>query len=275
MKNTPDFIRDSEKEVLNYNKALENLHQLTDKSEIKLTTNLVLDTHTLVTKELLPTHEIGKFRKQPVVVNDPALRKVKYLAPDWKEVNDLIKQLVDYINNNQNVIDPLILAGIFHKQFVIIHPFLDGNGRTTRLITKFILATLGVNTFKLFSFENYYNQNISKYFDKVGLTGDYYELKNNIDFTDWLEYFTDGIIDELIRVTDQLKSTSSSPKIRLRPHEIKLLDFIKKHGFITDKDYANLTDRAKATRNQDFRRLISLKLIRMLGKGKATYYILH
>jgi len=274
LKNVPTNIRDSEKEVLNYNEALEYLNQLIDKNKTLLTPELILNIHTLVIKELLPAHELGKFRKQPVVVNDPVLRKVKYLAPNWKEVKKLIQELSGFINENQSILDPLILAGIFHKQFVIIHPFLDGNGRTTRLITKFILATLGINTFKLFSFENYYNQNISKYFDEVGLIGDYYELMSDVDFTKWLEYFTDGIIDELIRVTDQLQSKFRLSKIRLKPHEVKLLNYIKKHGSISDRDYANLTDRAKATRNQDFRRLISLKLINMIGKGKATYYIL-
>ena len=74
---------------------------------------------------------------------------------------------------------------------------MDGNGRTTRLITKVLLAKMKLNTFNLFSFENYYNQ-MSQYFQTVGEYGDYYELADKIDFTDWLEYFSDGLIDELL-----------------------------------------------------------------------------
>ncbi|MEJ2742760.1 MAG: hypothetical protein P8176_09820 [Gammaproteobacteria bacterium] len=58
--------------------------------------------------------------------------------------------------------------------------------------------------FEIFSFENYYNHNITRYFKAVGLVDDYYELKNDIDFSAWLEYFTDGILDELRRVRKTL-----------------------------------------------------------------------
>ena len=55
------------------------------------------------------------------------------------------------------------------KQFVIIHPFMDGNGGTTRLLTKVILAGMGIDTFNLFSFENYYNRNVTGYFGNLGI----------------------------------------------------------------------------------------------------------
>ena len=83
--------------------------------------------------------------------------------------------LFRFVKTNQST-DPLILAGIFHKQFVIIHPFMDGNGRTVRLMTKVILARMGLDTFSLFSFENYYNKNVTRYFQTVGEYGNYYDL---------------------------------------------------------------------------------------------------
>lgn len=184
----------------------------------------------------------------------------------------MLKDLFSYLKEKNHSIDPLILAGIFHKQFVIIHPFVDGNGRTSRLATKVFLASIVLDTFNLFSFENYYNQNITRYFQEVGLFGNYYELENKIDFTSWLEYFTDGIIDELLRVSKELEKENASPETRLKDYHQKIISFIKKNGFITDKDYSNLTDRAKPTRNLDFRKLIELGLIEMIGKGKATHY---
>ena len=186
----------------------------------------------------------------------------------------MINNLIAFVNNNKNKIDSLILAGIFHKQMVVIHPFMDGNGRTTRLATKVLLAEMGLNTFNLFSFENYYNQNVSKYFQTVGEFGNYYELAKNIDFTPWLEYFTEGIIDELLRVQKSLPEVSRSPQTKLQSHHLKIINFIKKNGFITDRDYAKLVNRAKATRALDFQKLRGLDLITRKGKGKATYYIL-
>jgi Fic family protein len=157
---------------------------------------------------------------------------------------------------------------------VIIHPFMDGNGRATRLITKILMADMGLNTFNLFSFENYYNQNVTGYFEIVGLRGNYYDIVGQIDFTLWLEYFTGGIIDELLRVEKILPEMISAPRNQLQPHHEKIIEFIKQRGFITDRDYAVLVDRAKPTRRLDFNKLIELGLVQREGKGKNTYYVL-
>lgn len=274
LKSRPVHIRESEKEVLNYNQALQDLKKKIEIGKIKLSIDLVLEIQKKVTDGLLPSFESGKLRKKPVVVNDPKSGKIAYLPPDVKDVDSLMENLIVFVNINKDIIDPFILAGIFHKQMVIIHPFMDGNGRTTRLATKVLLAAMGLNTFNLFSFENYYNKNVTRYFQTVGEFGDYYELIDKMDFTPWLEYFTEGIIDELIRVQALLPNLATSPQTKLQPYHLKMLETIREKGFIADRDYSRLTNRAKATRTQDFKKLIELELIERKGKGKATYYVL-
>ena len=299
LKSKPAHIRESEKEVLNYNQALQDLNELLrtspsdehsspadkelEEGRVKLSIELILKIQKQVTDGLLPTFESGHLRKQPVQVKDPKTRQVKYLPPDIKDVEPLMRDLIEFINSNRDKIDPLILAGIFHKQMVLIHPFTDGNGRTTRLATKVLLAEMGLNTFDLFSFENYYNQNVTRYFERVGEFGNYYDLvshgmnkfsSSKIEFTSWLEYFTEGIIDELLRVQKLLPVVAISPDTKLQPYHLKMLDFIGEKGFITGIDYAKLSGRAKATRTKDFKKLTDLGLIERKGKGKATYYAL-
>lgn len=272
LKSRPANIRNSEREVLNYNLALEHLNQLLQSNKLDLSLKLILDIHTLIISGLLPDFETGRLRQKPVVVNDPRTGKIVYLPPEAERVKGLIDDLVAYIKNNDQIVDPLILAGVFHKQMVIIHPFMDGNGRTTRLATKVLLAKMGLNTFNLFSFENYYNQNVTQYFQTVGEYGDYHDLVNQIDFTDWLEYFTEGIIDELLRVTKLLSLAEATPGIRLAPHHQKILKFIQRHAFIADRDYKKLTSRARSTRAKDLQYLTELGLIERKGRGKSTYY---
>lgn len=272
LKTHPQYIRDSEREVLNYNEALLWLNELVKKENIVFDLPLILRIHESVIKRLQPLHRCGKIRKEPVFVNDPATRKTMYYPPDHQDVTLLIKKLFTYVEKNKMMLDPLIIAGIFHKQFVIIHPFMDGNGRTVRLATKVLLAGVGLDTFNLFSFENYYNQNVSDYFKHVGVYGNYYDIKREVDFTPWLEYFTDGIIDELLRVSKNLQISAITPQNILKPHHHIILEYIKKNGFITDKIYSGLTKRAKPTRNQDLNKLIELGFIERLGKGKATIY---
>jgi len=274
IKNAPENVRDSEKEVLNYNNALVYLNELVNQGDVSFDLELILKIQKMVTDGLVNKFNSGKIRLEPVFVNNPRTRQAIYFPPDHQDVPQLMKELLEYIKENKRKTDPLILAGIFHKQFVIIHPFIDGNGRTSRLATKMLLSNMGLNTFNLFSFENYYNNNVSKYFQNVGLVGNYYDLKDEVDLTSWLEYFTDGIIDELLRVGNELNNVKMEPDGQLQPHHKAMLEYIKNNGFIKDSDYAKITKRARPTRYVDFQKLIALGLIERKGKGKNSYYVL-
>lgn len=273
LKSQPQHIRDSEKEVLNYNAALEMLDGYAKENSSNLTLDLILHIQKNVTKGLLPVSQSGHLRKAPVVVNDPLSGNIVYVPPDANDAHVLLEELFVYITSKKDEVDPILLSGIFHKQFVLIHPFIDGNGRTARLSTKVLLAGMGLNTFNLFSFENYYNQNVTKYFQAVGELGDYYEKAQKVDFTVWLEYFTDGIIDELLRV-EKLLPKVQTPETILEPHHRVILDIISEKGFVTDRDYAAKTNRAKATRTLDFKKLINLGLIERQGERRGSYYVI-
>src|SRR3990167_7749716 len=274
LKTRPEHIRDSEREVLNYNKALVDLNDSMKNKKQTFDLPLILKIQKTITQDLIEEYRSGKLRQEPVFVNNPKTLQTVFFPPEHLEVSGLMSELFDYIKKNKSRIAPLILAGIFHKQFVIIHPFIDGNGRTARLATKVLLAKMGLDTFNLFSFENYYNQNVSKYFQTVGEYGDYNELVASIDFTVWLEYFTGGLIDELLRVEKLLPKVGTTPDTRLEPYHLKILEYIKQNGFIADRNYAPLSDRALATRTLDFQKLLDLGLIERKGKGRSTYYTL-
>jgi Fic family protein len=273
LKTRPDSIKDTQREVLNYNEALEELNEKLEEGDIEFSHELVLDVHKMVVKDLIPKTQTGRYREQPVFVNDPRTGKTVYWPPDDSDVKMLMEELISFVNQVDSKTDSIIKAGIFHKQFVIIHPFIDGNGRTVRLFTKVLLAQLGLNTFNLFSFENYYNSDISEYFRKVGVFNNYYDIVNDIDFTKWLEYFTNGIIDELERVSELLPKATSLED-RLEDHHYKIIDLIKDKGLIKDSDYAKVTDRSRSSRILDYRKLVDLDLIERKGKGRGTYYIL-
>ena len=268
LKNEPDQVRDSEREVLNYNRALNEFAG----SGKKLTEVRLLALHAVVMDGLLPAHQSGAYRKEPVVIRDPRSAEIVFLPPDHGDVPGLIEALFGFAEASGRELDPVLLAGIFHRQFVLIHPFMDGNGRTARLATQVLLAGMGLDLFPLLSLETYYNRNVTRYFRAVGAFGNYYDLAPGPDFTLWLEYFAGGILDELDRLAKQL-AAARTPETALRPHDEALLAYIDEHGFIRDKDYAGLVDRAKATRALDFRRLMELGYIERKGKGRGTYYV--
>jgi Fic family protein len=268
----PAKPRDSETEVLNYNTALQFIYKALD-GKVKLDLKLILKVHQITTQKLLPDFHSGKIRKAPVLVNDPVKKMTIYWPPDHSDAPKLLEDLIAYIIKNQGKMDSLILAGIFHKAFVVLHPFLDGNGRTVRLLTHFILGLLGLSNLHLLSFERYYNQNVARYFEKVGVRGNYYDITGSLDFTEWLEYFLDGILDELFQLQKELtKQKSNLVGVPLLSDQQKVLNHITEHGSINDQLYSKFTNRAKATRSLDFKKLLALKLIQRCGKGKGTYY---
>ncbi len=275
LKTHKENVRDTEKEVLNYNKALQSLYADVRSGQFKLNIKTLERIQGQVVDGLMdnPVH-CGSIRNAPVIIRNPRkIDEIVFIPPDSKDVKKLTIDLFKFIESHIGKIDPIILAGIFHRQCVIIHPFIDGNGRTTRLFTTAILGKAGLDLFEIFSFENYYNRNITRYFKAVGLEGDYYDLKEDIDFSAWLEYFADGILDELRRVRKTLPEQAEI-RPRLEPHHKEILAYIEKHGSITQREYGEISSRSLASRKLDFDKLVKLNLIKAEGTGRGTYYVL-
>lgn len=274
LKNKPIHIRDTEKEIINYNKALEYVYTKVRDNSFVLNLEEFQKIQSIVVDGLMETQDdIGYIRKKPVIIRDPRyIDRIIFIPPDAKDVKSLTESLCEFMNASKNSIDPIILAGLFHRQSVIIHPFMDGNGRTTRIITTALLRMTGIDIFEIFSFENYYNQNVSSYFNHVGLQEDYYDYKESPDFTEWLEYFVDGILYELKRV--QKNIFLAKRNIRIPEHYNIVLDYIKEHGNISQREYAKISSRSLAARKKDFIKMLELGLIESKEGGRNAYYIL-
>ena len=91
------------------------------------------------------------------------------------------------------------------------------------------------------------------------------------DFTSWLEYFSEGILDELTRVRKSILAAAPPP--RLGDHHRIVLDHIRTHGSIGQQEYGALSARSPASRKQDFARLVALGLIKSQGGGRSLYYV--
>lgn len=103
--------------------------QMLKKSE-KITEELLLNWHQNIFGETKPDIA-GKFR-------DYFVRVGPHLAPDWQDIGNLMKELINFIHTNRKM-NPVELAGRAHYQFEKIHPFGDGNGRIGRLLMNFVL----------------------------------------------------------------------------------------------------------------------------------------
>ena len=98
-----------------------------------------------------------------------------------------MKNLEDYINNDDDMVDPLVKLAIIHYQFESIHPFYDGNGRTGRIINILYLILKGLIDIPILYLSKYIIRNKSEYYKL------FQETRNNNDFEDWIIYILIGI----------------------------------------------------------------------------------
>ncbi|MBI4994693.1 Fic family protein [Candidatus Peregrinibacteria bacterium] len=266
-------------EVQNYKKALDWISRKKTKN---ITEKDLLKIHGLVSANLLRSERIGQYRKEPVYVvsRTPISQEIRYTAPDHKQIPKLVRDLCKWIAEARHKqLSPIIIAGIAHAEIAAIHPFVDGNGRTARLLATLILYTEKYDFRKLFALENYYNTNRLAYYAAIHL-GKNYEERNKGNLTKWLEYFATGFLTEMELVMDKIKPffylgrSSSKTKIILSRDEIKILDFLQEMNNISSKDIEDVLTVSKRTAQRYLAGLIKKGLVKKHGDKKSSRYTL-
>lgn len=164
----------------------------------------------------LTVKDSGNFRKGGEGVFDENGNCI-FVCPPPEQVENLMSQLFDFIKEKKDEIHPLILSSIFHYEFVLIHPFSDGNGRTARLWQNVILADWE-DIFEYVPIES----EIMKY------QNDYYKAIHNcnlkgesIEFIEFMLKMIDEVLDTLIEgVGKQINHISIYVKRLLEVMEI-------------------------------------------------------
>lgn len=180
--------------------------------------------------------------------------------------------------SEKNEMNPVIVAAIAHLEIAAIHPFNDGNGRTARALATLILYQRGYDFRRLFALEDYYNTDRPSYYRAINVGETYDERKS--DITSWLEYFVVGFKEEIdeVRAKVLLLSARSvdgkiNKQIYLTPTQLKIIDFLDQMGRITAQDIADVLSCPKRTAQLHIQKLKKIKMIKSIGKGKATHYV--
>ena len=261
----------AEQEVLNYFNVLNQLNNYCDKP---ITKNTILSVHKDLTKDLLKNPEYeGKFRDTRVFIGNLHTQKINYMPPDAYKVPYLVDELLDWLNNSTDEMYPVIIAGILHYELVRIHPFVDGNGRTSRLMATLILSIHKFNIDNYFTLDEFYNIDRQAYVDALN------SADKNHDLTNWLEYFCRGVLYSIDKVKSEvLKLAEITSKydtaIKLTPNEISVLNLIEEKKHIQNKDIQEMLNISPQGSYKIIRKLKDKKLIESRGKGRNTEYIL-
>jgi Fic family protein len=260
---------DDEAAALNYGQAL---LEIGGGSAADFDLGLLLRIHYRLSKGLLPEEQCGRLRRKAKPAGDPGTGQEGYGPPEPRALPALLRELVAFVQENQATLDPLLLAGLFHKQLLLIQPFAGDNGPAAWLATRILLSGMGLKTFDLLAVGGSFRHDRDAYLAALAVQGNYYAMVATLDFTGWLEHFVEGISADLVALAAWQRQRQASPATALQAHHLDILAYIDEHGFITDKQYAGFTDRAKATRSLDFKKLMALGLLVREGKGRGTFY---
>jgi Fic family protein len=155
-----------------------------------LTEDLIRRLHALVEKGARA--KPAPYRDGQNVIRDSASGAIVYLPPEAKDVPSLMAALVAWVHRaeKEGLPAPLIAAFV-HYQFVTIHPYYDGNGRTARLLATFILHRGGYGLHGFFSLEEHHARDLAAYYNSLAVHPhhNYYEGRADADQTPWMEYF--------------------------------------------------------------------------------------
>lgn len=277
-----------EQAALNYSRTLS---ELAAEEASNLNLALLLRIHFRLSRGVLPDEQRGRMRKETTPAGDaesgvsaagelpadglPADGLPEdgfgYWPPEAKAVPVLLSDLMAFVEANQVRLDPLLLAGIFHRRLLLIRPFLGDNEPTAWLATRVLLSGMELKRFDLLAVEECFGDDRAGYQAALGLKGNFYEA-DALDFTSWLEYFAGGVSAGLSTLERRQRQRQATPATTLAAHHLAILAHVDEHGFITDKEYTRYTDRAKATRSLDFKKMIDLGLLVREGKGRGTFY---
>ena len=269
-KDVPNTNPDDVKELLNYRKAFELVSSYLDSGE-PITETLIREIHKQLVQEVRGNSAApGQYRKiQNYVVNSSTGEPV-YTPPSAIEVPLMMGELTQWINAEE-LINPILVAGIAQFQFVHIHPFLDGNGRTGRLLSTLCLYRKGYDFKKLFTISEFYDRNRTDYYKAIQSV-----RENNLNMTMWLEYFTYGLSTQMQEVRGAgekvIKLDLLKNKYNLNARQRKSINHLLEHGTITIKEYERLCPEVnRRTLQRELKQMIEFGIIQ--GEGATNQLI--
>ena len=211
------------REVRNYWNALLRVEDWASQGK-PFTEDLIRRLHALVEhgQRSAPT----PYRDGQNVIRDSASGSIVYMPPEAKDVPALMSALVSWVNKAERENIPVpIIAGLVHYQFVTIHPYYDGNGRSARLLATFLLHRGGYGLHGFFSLEEYHARNLDGYYQALAVNPhhNYYEGRPEADLTSWLYYFIGLLADVFSAARQEALQLAESPRID-EPEHLRRLD---------------------------------------------------
>lgn len=124
-------------EAVGHGAAFDYMLKLARQQDMHITEDAIRNLHRLFYQKV-DADQAGRYRSVQVYISG-----TEYVPPAPKEIPGLMKRLTEQLHSSREILHPIELAAMAHKKLVDIHPFIDGNGRTARLLMNLILVNTG------------------------------------------------------------------------------------------------------------------------------------
>ena len=273
---TSKFSDRDYQEVQGYLETLQNVFD--NYQKLSFGENLILFLH----KELLKYSEKdelqrGKYKQKENMVGvldkDGKVAKIifettrAYLTP--KETQELIFWTLEAIKEKR--FHPLLIIANFIIEFLKIHPFEDGNGRLSRILTNLLLLKSEYSFCHYVSHEQIIERRKDEYYIALRKSQETFK-KENETINPWLNFFLSVIKEQVEKSAELLEGNKENLEEILSPNQLKVWQFILQKNEVSPMEVAKSTKVALPTVRQSIGRLIKLGKIKKIGLGRSTRY---
>ena len=252
-------IQSPRKEGKNLQMAYEWIYSGRDLPDLSV--NIIKDLHARVMRDLFGS--AGQLRIEPwAVFNEAGM--VIHLAPLHTRLPKLMQEYISFINKLSD--NACVQAAVSQFIFEKIHPFADGNGRTGRLISAYVLHQLGFSLSGLVPIEKYINQHRSWY---------YRTLEPSHNCTEFTVFFIEAIITQANQTLEEIKNPDlETPEGKLLPRRREVFETIKDHPESTfDFLHRRFIGLNSLVLHRDLQHLQKIGLIKKLGSTRGAVYV--
>jgi Fic family protein len=257
---------DDVRELLNYRQAFELVSDYLS-SGAPISEGLIREIHKRLVDGVRGGRALpGEWRKVQNYVANSKTGAILYTPPPPSEVPMLMRELVEWLRAESDI-HPVLTAGIAQFQLVHIHPFVDGNGRTSRLLSTLCLYQAGYDFKRLFTISESYDRDRPTFY--AALQG---VREADMELTGWLEYFVAGLSTQLQEIKAKGEQALRADVIAegkgLNDRQATLLAVILESATLSLADAEKLFPNvARRTLQRDLKQLVEAGLIGEVGQG--------